>query len=452
MQNTTLPIQFAPNSTPAPQRQTAAPSPDGAPFAQTLARQVQQRQQEQTQQARPPIKAGPQSAPSSAAPAPTRSQIKPPAESADAGAPSQTQTQTQAGADAPAGTDAPPSTTASSPTKADGQDSADGDSSTVDASTAAAAAAAPADASPMASLIAIVASFNQQAAAPTPAVTETAQAALGSATERLLGNRGDPAAGFGQKFDHAAKAGAKTIAPEAATTGTDKAGATATAEASDALPAAPAADSKTASFAAALQERTEAQPAMLDKAAERVALLSAREPAPAATAATLAAPVQQASLAITQAIAAPGNQLAARVGTPDWDNQLGQKIVFMAAGQDQSATLTLNPPDLGPMQVVLSVSNDQAQVTFSAAAPEVRQALEAAMPKLRDMMSESGITLGQANVNDGAAQRQAQGGDERGQGGRGNGFGKNNGESASVETPLRRGRILGGAGAVDTFA
>jgi flagellar hook-length control protein FliK len=163
--------------------------------------------------------------------------------------------------------------------------------------------------------------------------------------------------------------------------------------------------------------------------------------------------VQQASLAVAQAAGAPLDRISARVGTPGWDNQVAQKIVWMAAGQEQSATLTLNPPDMGPMQVVLSVSNDQAQVTFSAAQPEVRQALEQAMPKLREMMGESGITLGNATVNDGAAQqRQAQDGEAGGNGQRGNGKGQVSGGSAVVDTPVRRGRVLGGLGAVDTFA
>ncbi|HJV88498.1 MAG TPA: flagellar hook-length control protein FliK [Noviherbaspirillum sp.] len=99
-------------------------------------------------------------------------------------------------------------------------------------------------------------------------------------------------------------------------------------------------------------------------------------------------------------------QLSPRVGTPAWDQALGQKIVWMVAGDQQSASLTLNPPDLGPLQVVLNVTNSQADATFIAAQPEVRQALEAAMPKLRDMLGEAGIQLGQATVNSGSANQQ----------------------------------------------
>ena len=85
--------------------------------------------------------------------------------------------------------------------------------------------------------------------------------------------------------------------------------------------------------------------------------------------------------------------LAPRVGTPAWNQSVGQKIVWMVAGGQQTAELTLNPPDLGPMQVVLSVNNDQANATFISAHPDVRDALESAMPKLRQMMSDAGVQL-----------------------------------------------------------
>ena len=152
--------------------------------------------------------------------------------------------------------------------------------------------------------------------------------------------------------------------------------------------------------------------------AEPVALKDAPLPA-AVVAPPVLAPIQQASLAVTQAAAAPTGAIAARVGTPAWDNQVSQKIVWMVAGKEQSASLTLNPPDMGPMQVVLSVNNDHATVTFTSAQPEVRQALENAMPKLREMLGETGIALGSATVNAGMPeQRQPQQGEQsRGTGG-----------------------------------
>lgn len=101
-------------------------------------------------------------------------------------------------------------------------------------------------------------------------------------------------------------------------------------------------------------------------------------------------------------------RLAPEVGNSAWGQALGERIVWMAAGKQQSASLTLNPPNLGPLHIVLNVSSDQATANFFAAQPEVRQAIEAALPKLREMMGEAGIQLGQANVSaDTPSQNQA---------------------------------------------
>jgi len=88
-----------------------------------------------------------------------------------------------------------------------------------------------------------------------------------------------------------------------------------------------------------------------------------------------------------------------QVGTLDWNEALGQKINWMALGAHQSASLTLNPPDLGPLQVVIHVHNQHADATFISHQPEVRAALENAIPTLREMMEQAGIQLGECNVN-----------------------------------------------------
>lgn len=108
----------------------------------------------------------------------------------------------------------------------------------------------------------------------------------------------------------------------------------------------------------------------------------------------------QASVA-TAAPLPPGasTTLAPSVGTTAWSQALGDKIVWMAAGAQQTATLTLNPPNLGPLQIVINLTNDQATANFFTAQPEVRQALETAFPRLREMMSDAGIQLGQASVS-----------------------------------------------------
>lgn len=103
--------------------------------------------------------------------------------------------------------------------------------------------------------------------------------------------------------------------------------------------------------------------------------------------------------------------LEPRIGSAGWDNALGQKVLWMVSNQQQVAELNLDPPDLGPLQVTLSINNDQASATFVSQHADVRQALEAALPRLKEMMAESGINLGDATVSAGTSQQQ--GGFER---------------------------------------
>ena len=146
---------------------------------------------------------------------------------------------------------------------------------------------------------------------------------------------------------------------------------------------------------------------------------------------------------------ASANHLAPSVGAAAWGQALGEKIVWMAAGSQQTATLTLNPPNMGPMQIVLNISNEQATASFFSAQPEVRQALEAAFPRLREMMAEAGIQLGQATVSADTPQQNAP--DQRSQR-TALPFPNQDGTSMG-ELPLNPSSALqSGRGLVDTFA
>jgi len=47
-----------------------------------------------------------------------------------------------------------------------------------------------------------------------------------------------------------------------------------------------------------------------------------------------------------------------------------------------------------PYRISLSMSGDQANAVFISASPEVREALENAMPRLREILADAGVTLG----------------------------------------------------------
>jgi len=162
------------------------------------------------------------------------------------------------------------------------------------------------------------------------------------------------------------------------------------------------------------------------------------------------APLQQAIVSQAQIHAGhSSDRLTPQVGTPAWNQSVGQKLVWMIGSEQQSASLTLNPPDLGPLQVVLSVSSTQANASFYSSQPEVRQALEAALPKLREMLGEAGIQLGQANVSAGTPQQQGSYGEQQASS---RGLSHRSDSAVLPATPVSNSTRIVRDGLIDTFA
>lgn len=94
------------------------------------------------------------------------------------------------------------------------------------------------------------------------------------------------------------------------------------------------------------------------------------------------------------------------VGQPQWSQAVGEKVLWLAAQNVSAAEIRLDPPDLGPMQVKVSVNQDQASVTFTSPHPVVRDALDQQLHRLREMFSEQGLNLVNVDVSDQPAYRQ----------------------------------------------
>ncbi len=420
MQTTTLPFQVSGASALAqPQRNAAAgvQPPEAEQFSATLSRAMAP-----TMAPTP----APAAAPANKPAAPARQADKPAAQGAKP-ATREPAKQSEASSDAPATAQGPASAESGDPAK--------------DAAAAAESASAAAEAAttPVTDMLAFMAALTQAPAAA-PVAAEAATAA-GGAELQLAALQSAFA-----KLD-TVDGGVATADPLAA------------------------ADSDAAGFSLAAGVQTTAQEsADLRAQAQALAPLDAGKTQPqlrdaaASTAANLEAPLPTATQLQAQAAkleslpnpaAMPGDRIPARLGTQAWDNQVSQRIVYMV-GKEQAATLTLNPPDLGPVQVVLNVTNDGASVAFSSNQQEVRQALENALPRLREMMGESGIALGNATVDAGMPDgRQAQQDGERrhgGAGGPGNAGGTVAVGDDAAARPATRTVSLGDNGLVDTFA
>lgn len=98
-----------------------------------------------------------------------------------------------------------------------------------------------------------------------------------------------------------------------------------------------------------------------------------------------------------------------------FDDGFGSRIAWMAEQRVGHAQIRLNPEHVGPIEVRVQLDGDRVSAQFSSVHAEVRQAIEASMPRLRDMLGQHGLQLGQADVGKGDSGRG--GGQGPGQGG-----------------------------------
>ncbi|BCO31066.1 flagellar hook-length control protein FliK [Thiohalobacter sp. COW1] len=102
--------------------------------------------------------------------------------------------------------------------------------------------------------------------------------------------------------------------------------------------------------------------------------------------------------------ALPGTQIPLPMQHSQWGDALSEKVMWVANQKLQGAEIKLNPQHLGPIEVRVSLNSDsgqsQAQVHFTAQHAMTREALEAAMPRLREMFTANGMDLVDVNVSD----------------------------------------------------
>lgn len=133
--------------------------------------------------------------------------------------------------------------------------------------------------------------------------------------------------------------------------------------------------------------------------------------------------------------------VATPITHPGWAEDVGHQITWLAEQGTSKAELVLTPPHLGRIEIKLEIGTDLSTAQFVSASPQVREALEQAMPRLREMLAQGGISLGEANVSSDQPSRDGGGSDSRSQRGR------DGGGDIAVAPAARR-----GVGLVDLFA
>jgi flagellar hook-length control protein FliK len=98
-------------------------------------------------------------------------------------------------------------------------------------------------------------------------------------------------------------------------------------------------------------------------------------------------------------------ELNSPVGSAAWRDELAGQLAhevglaWMTHRGLESGSLRVSPEHLGPVEVQITVQNGDASVWFGASHPDTRAALEQALPRLREMFANQGLTLTDSGVS-----------------------------------------------------
>jgi len=96
----------------------------------------------------------------------------------------------------------------------------------------------------------------------------------------------------------------------------------------------------------------------------------------------------------------PVHAIDTPVTAPAWQGEFADRLTQVVMLRNDRAEFHLHPAELGPVDVQISFAADQAVILITAAHATTRDALEQALPYLRDMLADHGIALGHASVQD----------------------------------------------------
>lgn len=98
---------------------------------------------------------------------------------------------------------------------------------------------------------------------------------------------------------------------------------------------------------------------------------------------------------------------------PEAAQQMVDKVQVMMNQKSLVADIRLDPPHLGGMKIRVDMSGEAASVNFVVQTQQAREALEQATPRLRELLDEQGIELGQSSVEQEAKQQSNANGNEK---------------------------------------
>jgi len=87
------------------------------------------------------------------------------------------------------------------------------------------------------------------------------------------------------------------------------------------------------------------------------------------------------------------------MGQPRWGQDFSQRVQWMVNQSVSGAQIRLNPQNMGPVEVRIQMQNDQLSIAFTAQNGVTREAIDAALPRLREMLSEQNVNVVDVDVS-----------------------------------------------------
>ena len=92
--------------------------------------------------------------------------------------------------------------------------------------------------------------------------------------------------------------------------------------------------------------------------------------------------------------------MSSAVGDPGWDGEFVGRINMLVKGGVQEARIQLSPPDMGRLDIKISTEGDATKVVFAVENIAAKDAIEQAMPRLKDLLEQGGLQLSHSEVAD----------------------------------------------------
>ncbi|HCE1480441.1 TPA: flagellar hook-length control protein FliK [Vibrio parahaemolyticus] len=141
----------------------------------------------------------------------------------------------------------------------------------------------------------------------------------------------------------------------------------------------------------------------------------------------------------TRAEAAQQAQLPLQLTKELANEQVAEKVQMMMSKNLKNLDIRLDPPELGRMQIRMTMNNDLANVHFTVTNPQARDIIEQTLPRLREMLAQQGMQLADSSVQQQSSGQQQSGyaaAEQNSQGTSGRGFSGQSDENFDADVNL----------------